>query len=300
MRLDKLDLNLLVALNSLIELRSVTAAAIDLCLSQSAMSGALNRLRKYFDDPLLVPVGRTMQLTDKAEQLAHPVKEVLVSIRRNIMTTSQFDPLKSERTFSILASDYAYTVLIGAVLRRIETTGPNMKINIVPFSRGSMERFLKGELDVLLTIETPQPGLKSRHLYYDEHVVIYWNENRHVRQGLDLETFLELAHASVSFGPDQPSAIPDVEYAKAGFKRNVTVFVPTFSALVEAVIGTQRLATIQRRLADKFAKIYPITIASTPFELPRIAETVQWHAIDDRNQGTQWLISEIADTARCV
>lgn len=301
MRFDRLDLNLLVALDSLIRHRSVTGAAIDLCLSQSAMSGALSRLREYFNDPLLVPIGRMMKLTEKAELLAQPVKDALAFVRINIMATPQFNPAKSDRTFSILASDYAYTVLIGSVLRRIEKTGPNMKIHVMPFSHKSMDEFLKGELDVLLAINAPPiPDLRAQHLYHDEHVVIYWKDNAFIHEGLDLETFLKLDHAIVSFGSDQPSAVADVEYAKAGFTRNVRVLVPTFSALAEAVVGTQRIATVQRRLANKFAETFPIRIAPTPCELPRVAEVVQWHIINDRNQGTQWLISQIVEAAQCL
>jgi LysR family nod box-dependent transcriptional activator len=82
MRSDKLDLNLLVALDALISEQSVTEASRRLYLSQPAVTSALNRLRQYFGDDLLVLEGRQMRLTYKAEELAAPVRQALELIRK--------------------------------------------------------------------------------------------------------------------------------------------------------------------------------------------------------------------------
>jgi LysR family nod box-dependent transcriptional activator len=81
MRFERLDLNLLVALDALIEDRNVSMAARRLYLSQPALTGALNRLRDFFGDDLLIPSGRQMMLTPKAEELRGPVREALMLIR---------------------------------------------------------------------------------------------------------------------------------------------------------------------------------------------------------------------------
>src|ERR671913_383642 len=81
MDLHLFDLNLLVALDALLTERNVTRAGNRLNLSQSAMSGALARLRHYFHDELLVPVGRQMALTRVAEDLVEPVRDILVRVR---------------------------------------------------------------------------------------------------------------------------------------------------------------------------------------------------------------------------
>ena len=84
MRFQNLDLNLLSALDKLLRLRSVSRAADEMSITQSAMSNALNRLRQYFDDPLLVQVGRKMVLTPRAEGLAGPVRDILVRIEATV------------------------------------------------------------------------------------------------------------------------------------------------------------------------------------------------------------------------
>ena len=80
MRFKGLDLNLLVALDVLLQERSITRAGERLGLSQPATSGALARLRDYFNDPLLVPVGRQVMLTPLAHSLVEPVSQVLQQV----------------------------------------------------------------------------------------------------------------------------------------------------------------------------------------------------------------------------
>ena len=111
MRFNKLDLNLLVALDHLLHLRSVSGAAARMNMTQSAMSNALLRLRDYFDDDLMVKIGRRMELTPRAETLKDAVRDVLVRVEWTIATTSEFDPAQSDRQFNILVSDYTLATL---------------------------------------------------------------------------------------------------------------------------------------------------------------------------------------------
>src|ERR1700682_3675066 len=104
MRFDRLDLNLPVALDALVEDRSVSGAARRLHLSQPAVTGALQRLREFFDDELLVQHGRRMLLTPKAEELIAPVRRALLQIRSEITRPTGFDPMTVQRHFVIVAS----------------------------------------------------------------------------------------------------------------------------------------------------------------------------------------------------
>ena len=84
MRLNRLDLNLLVVLDALLSERSITRAAERINLSQPATSGALARLRDYFDDPLLVRVGTSMQPTPLGEALGKPISNILMEIQATV------------------------------------------------------------------------------------------------------------------------------------------------------------------------------------------------------------------------
>src|SRR5215813_13766547 len=99
MHFEQLDLNLLVALDALLRERSITAAGVRVHLTQSAMSGALSRLREFFGDELLVQVGRKMVPTPLGESLEQPVRAILLQVKSTINSLPQFDPATSNRHF---------------------------------------------------------------------------------------------------------------------------------------------------------------------------------------------------------
>jgi len=105
MRYQRIDLNLLAALDALLAERNVTRAAERMHMTQSAMSGVLSRLRDYFEDPLLVPVGRSMQLTPRAESLIQPVRDIILQVDATLGVKPDFKPAEARRHFTAIASD---------------------------------------------------------------------------------------------------------------------------------------------------------------------------------------------------
>src|ERR1700678_2942875 len=95
----RFDLNLLIALDMLLTERSVTRAAERLCVTQPALSGSLQRLREQFNDPLMLRVGREMELTSKARALIGPVRTALLQINSVLEARALFEPALSEQTF---------------------------------------------------------------------------------------------------------------------------------------------------------------------------------------------------------
>ena len=130
MRYHRLDLNLLFALKALLTEKNVTRAGETVHVTQSAMSGILARLRNYFDDPLIVQVGRRMELTPLAESLVEPVSDVLMRIDATIATRPQFKPGASQRHFSMIASDYVTRVLLLDVLRAVHFDAPGVSVDL--------------------------------------------------------------------------------------------------------------------------------------------------------------------------
>ncbi len=120
MNLRQFDLNLLVALDALLTERNVTRAGERLYLSQPAMSGILSRLRHAFNDELLVRVGRHLEPTAFAAQLAKPVRECVQQIEDLLSTQRMFSPETEARTFVIAASDYVVLLLLGPLVKRLD------------------------------------------------------------------------------------------------------------------------------------------------------------------------------------
>ena len=91
-RLGGTDLNLLLPLKVLLEEGNVTRAGQRLELSQPAMSAALARLRRRFDDELLVRAGRDYELTPFARDLLPEVQHALRLMGRALHLEDEFDP----------------------------------------------------------------------------------------------------------------------------------------------------------------------------------------------------------------
>lgn len=142
MRLDKFDLNLLIAFELLLEERNVTRAAQRANLTQSAMSAALARLRLAMNDELLVPHGRRMIATPHALALAPLVSDAIRNLRVLISGATAFDPTTSDRRFEIGASDYISTVLLGPLLPELKREAPvwNSTFNCQPGTRARYSR----------------------------------------------------------------------------------------------------------------------------------------------------------------
>lgn len=297
MRFERLDLNLLVALDVLIELRSVSKAAVQLSLSQPAVSAALNRLRDYFEDELLVTSGRGMLLTPKAEELRAPVREALIFIRSKIATPASFDPRTASRRIVLCGSDYSYDTLLSEVIRRTAREAPGLTFDFVPIDWRASERLERGEIDLYLTISAyVLPDHPRETLWEDEHCLICWSEGKFARS-ISEQEFAEAGHAIAYFGPDRQPSIAERHYQDLGIQRRVEVKLPNFSSLPLAVIGTDRVATIHRRHARHYERFLPITIHDLPVRLPNVVGEIQWHRLRARDQGIAYMLDVIKQCA---
>jgi LysR family transcriptional regulator, nod-box dependent transcriptional activator len=208
MNLSRLDLNLLVALDVLLAERSITRAAGRLNLSPSATSGALARLRTYFDDELLTQIGRRMAPTPLGESLQSSVRDCLLHLQATIDIRPEFDPLASKRNFRLMMSDYVCTVLMPAALRRLQREAPGITIELMGNQNEPWEALARGEIDLLVL---PQNFIRSDHpsevLFEDEYVCVCWSENPLIGADISLEQCLQLGHVVARIGTLRPPTI---------------------------------------------------------------------------------------------
>src|SRR5210317_1352524 len=98
--LAKIDLNLLISLQVLLEEKNVSRAAERLFITQPAMSKTLSRLRSVFDDPLFTRTSHGMQPTPRAIELALGLPDILGGISQ-LVSGSYFDPARAEDEVTI-------------------------------------------------------------------------------------------------------------------------------------------------------------------------------------------------------
>lgn len=294
MRFDRLDLNLLVALDALLSERSVSLAADRICLSQSATSSALGRLRDYFADDLLVQKGRQMVLTARAEGLVEPVRSVLEQIRTTIAMQPPFDPATSDRTIRIMASDYMTEVLLASVLTELEKVAPNMRFEVQPLSEAVIESLERGFIDLLLTIDFAiSPDHPSQILFNDDYVVVGWSGNPAMAGPMTQDIYLSLGHVTARFGRARVSAFEDWFMRRQKRQRRIEVAAPSFASIPGFLIGSNRIATMHRRLAMRVAGYLPLTIREVPMEIPPIREAVQWHISSNNDPAIRWMVEAL-------
>lgn len=302
MHFRNLDLNLLVALDALLAERNITRAGKRLHLTQSAMSGALARLRDYFGDELLVQIGRRMLPTPLGESLIEPVRQALLDIQSAIITKTTFDPKTSKRQFKLMMSDYAATVLMSAAIPRIEALAPRIRLDVLSNDVDSpSEELERGSVDFLIM---PQQYLLMDHpserLFEDEYTCVGWVENPLLPSGerLSLEDYLALGHVVAQFGTARGVMFDEWLVDRMGFERRVEVVVMNFTSVFPSIVGTRRIATIHRRLAQFYAQYLPLRLFELPLDAPPFAEAVQWHRHFCADPGTLWMRRMLHDAAR--
>ena len=298
MRFNKLDLNLLVALDALLTERSVSLAADRLCLSQSATSSALGRLRDYFGDELLVVKGRHMILTARAEELIEPVRSVLEQIRTTVAVAPPFDPATADRQLRIMASDYSTQVLLSGALAQLEQDAPLMRFEIQPMQDNPIEAIERGYIDLLLTIDYAiSADHPSQIVFEDDYVVVGWSENPAMQQPMTRELYFSLGHVTARFGKARVPAFEDWFVRRQKQQRRVEVVAPTFLSLPGLVANTHRIATLHRRMAEMVVRNMPLVMREMPFDIPPIREALQWNIANNNDRALRWVVERFAAAA---
>lgn len=290
MRFNKLDLNLLVALDALLTERSITRAAERVHLSQSAMSNSLGRLRDYFDDELLVQVGRKLELTPRAEVLREAVRDVLVRIDTSISAQPLFDCTTSDREFRLCISDYTMEVLMPKALALAARQRSTARFRLQPQVSSPSRALERGEADLLVI---PKAYCAADHpmetVFTDEFVCVVWSGSSHAREGMSFERYAGAGHVVMQpVGTDQP-AFESWFVQRYGLSRRIDVTTYSFAALPFLVFGTELVATVHSMLARNAKPALPITLLPLPLPMPAFEQAMQWHKYRSLDPGLLWL-----------
>jgi DNA-binding transcriptional LysR family regulator len=295
MALGGTDLNLLLPLKALLEEGNVTRAGQRLELSQPAMSSALARLRRRFDDELLVRSGRDYELTPFARELLPEVQHAVRLLGRALHLEDEFDPGTSTRTFRLGMSDYAIAVLHEPLVRLLEAQAPGVRLSIAPLgpeSRSSPRALL--DHDVLVAPLGLGFQGRSRPLWRDRMVVLADRANPRLVDGrLTLEDLAALPHAVASFGPGVLTPV-DRAFGELGIERRVALQVFGFLPLPFVLERTDLVAVVP----EKLARIHlrddgPLVLVEPPFGEVLLVEGY-WFAHDRLSDPAhRWLFDRL-------
>jgi len=300
MDLHRVDLNLLLLFDALYQQRSVGQAAEQLCLSQSACSHALARLRKALDDELFVRVNNTMVPTARAERLAVPVSKALALLRDGFADEERFDPSSSARTFVFAATDYTALTLLPRLMARISQQAPGVKVRVVQTGQKlPMAELETGDIDFALGFTHAAESaawVASSDWLTDSYTVLARVGHPDIDQVLSLDTYLAQKHILVTPW-NEPEGIVDQSLQRLGLKRQVGLQLPDVMVSPFVVAQTDMLVTFPSRMVAMVQSSLPLCSYPPPFELPDYQLRYYWHRLKTGDASYRWMQQLLAQVA---
>lgn len=294
----KVDLNLLVVLDALLDERNVTRAAARLGYTQPTISGMLRRLRDLLRDPLFVRTQRGLRPTPRAEALVAPLKQLLADSRR-LVAPEAFDPATSTATFTVSSNDYMQHALLVPFVAKMRREARDVRLAITPpLVEGLGEALARGQIDLAITIpEFAMSDLPSRLLYRERYVVAVRARHPLARAAaITAAEFCAFDHVLVSPTGGAFEGPADRALARLRLRRRVRYSVPSFLLLPDILQADDLVALLPSRLVREGER--RLVLLKPPIDVPGFDVIAVWHPRVDRDPGHRWLRGELAETAK--
>ncbi len=285
----RLDLNLLVTLETLLVELNVTRAAQRLHLSQPAVSAQLARLRRLYGDRLLIASRRGMTPTQKALELLPELRRALDQVREAVQTQQVFDPAQSELVATIACTDYVQAAVLLPLVGELRERAPKFRLAI----RNLDVRALESQMDagdVDLAFMTPQeapPKLRTRHLFDEQYELVARHRHPALKSNLTAAALVKLKHVVVSLRGGEFRTPLDVVLSEMGLDRDVVLSAASFQFVVDIVARTDLVAFVPRRLVR--ARSGDLQVLPCPIPTSGFAVGLVWHERSHAHPGQRWL-----------
>ncbi len=295
-RLASINLNLLPALDALLQECHVTRAASRVGVTQSAMSYTLRQLRDILEDPLLVRGPQGMVRTARAEELAPRVRAALEQVGRALAPVD-FDPDTSTRGFSVATADSTFCTTVLPLQRRLATAGPGLRLRLSMLGLDPyQERLESGEIDIALGMGfSNQPGIHRALLYEEPYACAVREDHPILSNGVSVEQLAAASHVIVTRKSTIESTPMDDQLAELGLERHIAMQVPSFPLGLAAARTTDLVISGPRR----FLQSQPASIGLRVFDHPVVTRVYQvfmvWHSRGHLDPANQWLRQQILD-----
>jgi DNA-binding transcriptional LysR family regulator len=283
MNLQSFDLNLLLAFESLMIERNVTRAAKRIGLSQPAMSNALSRLRRTFDDPLLMRTPAGMAPTATAHSLIVPVRAALAQLRTALEAKPSFDPTASKRIFHLSTSDHVEIALIAPLVARLLAKASRVSLRLTrprALFQPPVTQALADSIDLAIgffpDVLALDASIHSEVLWEERSVVLARKDHPRIKGRLSLRQFAAEHHAAVFYKTEGQGFI-DTLLEQKGLARRAAVIVPHFASIPFIVAESDLIATVPELTAEHFAKQLRLQVLGVPIAIPPFRMTMLWH-----------------------
>ncbi|MEI7496467.1 MAG: LysR family transcriptional regulator [Betaproteobacteria bacterium] len=290
MDIRSLDLNLLVVFDAMLKHKNVTKAAVAIKLSQPAMSAAIARLRAIFDDPLFVRTGAGMVPTPKAQALSPSIRLVVQTIQTEILLPRNFDPSRSDRTFTLVTPDIAEVNFLPLLLLKLAEKSPYINLKTLAMPREVAADSLEtGSADMAIGYfpDLHRAGFFQQKLITSSHVCLVQKKHPDVGEKLSMTQFIEASHVVVK--PDGREHVFEQFLQSKGIKRRVVVELSHFMSLLPIIETSNFIATVPKDLANFFVRHGEVRYVPTPMKSPTIDVHLFWHQRFHKDSAHIWL-----------
>lgn len=284
--LKKCDLNLFLVFDTIYTERNLTQAARTLSITQPAVSNALSRLRRLFNDELFLRTAKGMQPTPVADSIAHNVSSALAMLNSSVMEREAFDPMLAERTYQFSMTDLAEAVVLPRLFPFFERYAPGLGLQSYYIKRSEMVRQLsRGELDFAIDVPVVQDTQICHHsLISDHYVCAVRPDHPAAEKELTLDSYLQLKHIHVSSRRKGLGQV-DLALLKHDAERRIHLRVQHYRVAASVVGGSDLAMTVPRFLANQ----YNLRLLTLPFDVPALDLHLYWHRQSDSDQSHRWL-----------
>jgi DNA-binding transcriptional LysR family regulator len=291
------DLNLLLVFEALFRQGSVTRAAAQVGLSQSAMSSALGRLRVQFGDPLFVKTRSGMLPTPRALELAPALTDALAMVRGAMGKREAFDPATSSRSLRVYMTDVGETVLLPTLMTYLEERSPAMRLETAQLPAAELPvRLESGDVDLAVGYLPQLPEKIRRARLFEEHYVCLTRPDHPLgRKGpLTLKEFLSARHVLIaSMGSGHQ--VLERTLAERGVHDNVALRLPHFIVVPLVIANTDLIVTVPSRVAAATARLMKSKVHPLPIPIPSFDVSVFWHERVENDGANRWLRAALVE-----
>ncbi|QRX91217.1 LysR family transcriptional regulator [Streptomyces noursei] len=299
-RYANIDLNLLIALDALLEEESVTGAAGRIGLSGPAMSRALGRIRRTVGDPILVRAGRHMVPTPHALEIKAEVRRLVEAAQVVLTPPAPVDPARLARSFAINASDLFVTLLGPALLARVARQAPGVVLRFLGEGHADLPLLRDGAADLELGVGGgPQSEIRTVPLFTDRAVAVVRDGHPLAARPLTVRRYADAPHLNFSRRGRLTGPI-DAALADHGLRRRVIATVPTLAAALMMVRDSDAVGMGPERAGASMIRELGLRTLPVPLDLPPLRMVMAWHPRQDADPGHVWLRGVVRATVAAV
>lgn len=293
------DTNLVIALHALLSRQNVTRAAKDVGLSQSSMSHALGRLRAHFEDPLLVPAGRRLVLTDRAKSLVEPTALAVTRLEAVFARREPFNPKTSRKVFRVVATDNLELYVLPELAASLRESAPRVDIRVGALPADWPIALRRGDFDLKLGRKSQvAEGLQSQDLSQEKYACVVRRDHpAPARPTLQQWAALDHLLIAPTAGPEvEPSGTVDRLLAQHALRRRTAMVVPHFLVAPYIVARSDLVLTAPARLLARFIEPLELRRLTLPIRLGAYTLSQVWATRTHDDEAQRFLRAAIART----